>query len=235
MITSAPALLVIVADADAASAAACREALADAGHQVLHAWDGRQLAALCRDAPPGLIVTDLGLPDGPALPAIAEATRDRRVPVIVVADDWPAEALDAGGDLAVEAVLTKPVAPAALRAAAALAVRRFARDEALRAEVAGLRQQLEDRKLIERAKGVVTRRLGLDEAEAYRRLRRLSADRNQKVSEAARRVLDCDAVFDELERAAGPRPPGGPQRHESDGNGAARGLGPSVRPEANGE
>ncbi len=199
---TAPALHVLLAVPDPAAAALFAEALRGQEHRVASAASTRQFAERCREAPPDVIVTELLLPDGPALPAVAAATRERRVPVVVVAADYP-DGPDAA-DVPVEAVLVPPVAPAALRAAVTLAARSFARDEALRAEVAGLRRQLEDRKLVERAKGIVTRRLGVDEAEAFRRLRKLASDRNRKLVEVARRVVECDEVFAELDRSAGP-------------------------------
>ncbi len=197
---------IVVADVDLAWASACREALGRDGHRVLHARDGRQLAELCRVAAPSVVVADLRLPDGPTLALLAEATRERHVPLVVVAADLAPDVLAAARDLPVEAALTKPVAPAALRAAVAWAARRFAIDEALRAEVSGLRQALEDRKLVERAKGIVGRRLGLDEPAAFRSLRKVASDKNRKLADVARRVIDCDEVFVELEHAAGGAP-----------------------------
>jgi AmiR/NasT family two-component response regulator len=76
---------------------------------------------------------------------------------------------------------------------------------AAKQEAAGLRLALEERKLIERAKGTVMRRLKVDEADAFRRLRRLSSDRNWKVIEVARHVLNAEEVFALLDRAGGPR------------------------------
>ncbi len=229
-----PCLDIVVADAGLAWATACLEALARDGHRVLHARNSRQIAELCRVATPNFVITDIHLPDGPALPTLAEATRDRRVPVVVVATDLTADALAAARDLPVEAALTKPVTPAALRAAVARAVRRFALDEALRAEVADLRQALEDRKLVERAKGIVCRRLGLDEQEAFRSLRKLSNDKNRELADVARRVIDCDEVFAELELAADPAPRDGRRRPRHNGNGAA-GHGRGAWPAGSGE
>jgi response regulator NasT len=82
---------------------------------------------------------------------------------------------------------------------------RFALYRAAEQEAAGLRLALEERKLIERAKGAVMRRLRVDETDAFRRLRRLSSDRNWKVIEIARQVLKAEEVFEALDRTAGPR------------------------------
>jgi AmiR/NasT family two-component response regulator len=74
-------------------------------------------------------------------------------------------------------------------------------------EVAELRQSLEDRKLLDRAKGIVMKRLGLDEEGSFRRLRKLASDSNRKVIEVARQVLLAEGFFHDLEclpRQAGP-------------------------------
>lgn len=75
---------------------------------------------------------------------------------------------------------------------------RFNELQSLREEVHTLRRTLEERKVMERAKGVVMRRLGLDEAEAYRRMVTLSSRSNCKLAELSQRVLECDEVFQKL-------------------------------------
>ena len=55
--------------------------------------------------------------------------------------------------------------------------------------------------LVERAKGAVTRRVGVPEDEAYRRLRKYASDRNQKLAEAARLILDAEEIFRALDRS----------------------------------
>ena len=83
----------------------------------------------------------------------------------------------------------KPIKARDLGPAINLAMARFALHQAAQQEAAGLRLALEERKLIERAKGTVMRRLRVDETDAFRRLRRLSSDRNWKVIEKAQ--ADC--------------------------------------------
>ena len=68
-------------------------------------------------------------------------------------------------------------------------MQRFEQFQALRREAADLRQALEDRKVIERAKGLLMKKAGLDEEEAFRRLQTLARDSNRKVVEVARMVL----------------------------------------------
>jgi response regulator NasT len=75
-------------------------------------------------------------------------------------------------------------------------MQRFAEFRSLRGEAGELRQALEDRKYIERAKGVLMKKAGLDEEEAFKRLRRLARDGNQKLIEVARMILRAEAAFE---------------------------------------
>jgi response regulator NasT len=93
------------------------------------------------------------------------------------------------------AYLVKPIKQPDLEPAIALAMRRFEQFQALRREAADLRQSLEDRKIIERAKGILMKRAGLDEDSAFRRLQKLSSDRNLKLVETARMILVTDEAF----------------------------------------
>ena len=83
----------------------------------------------------------------------------------------------------------------------AVTTRRFAQSQALSREVVELRQTLEDRKLIERAKGVVMNRLHVDGSDAYRRLRRMSSVRKIRLVDVAQEVLTTEAVFEALEQS----------------------------------
>ena len=97
-----------------------------------------------------------------------------------------------GGDqreVSILAYLIKPAKQADLEAAITIAMQRFEQFQTLRQEAADLRQALEDRKVIERAKGLLMKEVGLDEAGAFRRLRMLARDSNRKVVEVSRMVL----------------------------------------------
>ena len=86
---------------------------------------------------------------------------------------------------------------------------RFEHFCALRQEASDLRQALEDRKLVERAKGVVMRRLAVDEEDAFRRLQKVASVHNHKLTAVARGVLASEEIFAELEHG-GPRAGGTP-------------------------
>ena len=96
--------------------------------------------------------------------------------------------------------LVKPVAEAHIKAAIALAMLRYRHFQALVKEAAELRQALDERKVIERAKGALMKRLRVDEAEAFRRLRSLASEQNLKLVEVGRRIVAAEEVFSQLDR-----------------------------------
>jgi response regulator NasT len=170
------------------------------GHQVLAVvHSGRELVRQALALTPDLILAEVGLADLDAIEAAEQVCRDRPVPVVLVSAGLDADLVQRSGTRYVMAHVRKPIDPADVETAIALAVRRFEQFEELRREAADLRRDLEDRKLIERAKGVVMKRLGLDEPEAYRRLRKLANDQNRKLSEVAQMVLEADQPFQQLD------------------------------------
>jgi response regulator NasT len=188
-------LRVLAVDPDPAGREFYLTALSRLGHEVQTLATGADLAAACEVFHPDLVLTG---PDG--LAATEAACRERPVPVVLVADSF--EPLTVARALACQLVmgcLSRPVRDTALGAALAVAVSRFREQQALRAEVADLKQALEERKVIEQAKGSVMRRIGVSEEDAYRRLRKAASNTNRKVIDVAREVLAAEAPFAGLE------------------------------------
>jgi response regulator NasT len=187
-------LRVAVADDERDTLEFFRDLLTRLGHHVVvMASTGPELVRLCREAAPDLIVTDIKMPDLDGITAAEQVNGGRPVPVVLVSAYTEPELLaraEAAG--AVMAYLVKPVKAPDLAAAARLAVARFReRQQALRA--------LEERKPVERAKGAVMKRQGVDEDEAYRQLSKYAHHNNLKLTEVARLVLRADEVFAALE------------------------------------
>ena len=178
------------------------ELLPRLGHEVVAvAESGRRLVEACRATRPDLVITDIKMPDLDGIDAAAEVNREGPVPVILVTAHHDTHLLARAGAEHIMAYLSKPAKPVDLQAAISLAMLRFGHFQALRAEAASLRQALEDRKVVERAKGVVMKRLRADEPEAFRRLRTLASDTNRKLAEVAQTVLSADEVFQALEKS----------------------------------
>ncbi len=187
---------VVVADADLSVLDAYKKTLPPLGYDICVARSGRQLVEQCRVLRPDMVITDVLLPIIDGIAAADEICRERPVPVVLVSSAseplWVARALTNEN---IVAYLPKPIESAALGAALAVATRRFQLMQTLRAEVEAAQQSLEQRKLVERAKGALMKFLGLDEDEAFRRLRTLACERNKKLHDVAREVLGAAEVF----------------------------------------
>jgi AmiR/NasT family two-component response regulator len=166
------------------------------GHEVIAvAGTGRDLVEQCRVAKPDLVITDIRMPDMDGIDAAALIYKSSAVPVILVsAHHDPATIRRAEADF-VMAFLVKPIKQADLEPAIAIAIRRFDQFQALRKETADLKQALEDRKTIEKAKGILMKKANLDEHEAFRRLQKLASDKNKKLIEIARIILTAEEAY----------------------------------------
>ena len=166
------------------------------GHEVVAvAANGAELVELCREAKPALIITDIAMPAMDGLEAVRQICREQPLPVILVSGHHDDELIQRALHEQVLAYLVKPITRDQLQPAIALAMRRYREFEALRHQADDLRQALEDRSVIERAKGVLMTRGGLTEPDAFRRLQKLSSDKNQKMAEIARMIVTTEEAL----------------------------------------
>jgi response regulator NasT len=111
------------------------------------------------------------------------------VPIILVSGYHDPELIDRAAAEHVLAYLVKPIEIASLEAEIAIAVGRFREFQALTKEAAHYRQALSDRKVIERAKGILMRKTGLPEADAFQRLQKLASSNNKKLVDIAGMIV----------------------------------------------
>lgn len=172
------------------------ETLALLGHQVVcMVGTGRELIDRCLALRPDLVMTDIRLPDMDGLDAATQIYGVEPVPIIVISAFHDPQLIERAERNHVLAYLVKPIKQHDLEPAIAIAMSRFHEFRAMRQEADNLRQALEDRKLIERAKGLLMKRAGLDEPEAFRRLQKMARDKNQKLVEIAQIVITAEEVY----------------------------------------
>ena len=188
-------LRILVADDEPRMLDYYREVLPPLGHEVATASDGRQLIQQYRSFKPDLVITDIKMGDLDGIEAARQINQEAPTPVILVSAFHDDELLNRAESNGVMAYLIKPVKPPDLQAAIALALARFEQMQRLTREAAELRQTLEDRKLVERAKGALMKRAKIDEPEAYRRLQKLASERNIRMAEIARMILMAEEAF----------------------------------------
>jgi two-component system, response regulator PdtaR len=166
------------------------------GHQVVAvAKDGRELVERCRVVRPDLVITDIKMPDMDGIDAATQIYRDGPVPVILVSAYHDPEFIRRAEADHILAYLVKPIKQSDLEPAIAIAIRRFEQFQALRKEASDLKQALEDRKVIEKAKGILMKKANLDEHDAFRRLQRLASDKNRKLIDIAQMILTAEEAY----------------------------------------
>jgi response regulator NasT len=172
------------------------------GHKVVAvAGNGHELVERCRAVRPDLVITDIKMPDMDGIEAAIQIYRERPIPVILVSAYHDAALIERAEADHILGYLVKPIKQADLEPVIGLAMRRFEQFETLRRETADLRQALEDRKLIERAKGILMKRGSLNEQEAFRRLQKLASEKSRKLAEIAHMILLAEEAVKPLEKS----------------------------------
>ena len=189
---SAARIRVLVAEDDDNARALMLELLETLGHTVVaEVATGREAFERAMDVVPDVVLLDVHMPDGSGIEAAERITQNvPGVAVVLYSGDQGLTLTDRDVTAtAAIAFLPKPSPPRVLDSTIRLAATRAKELMAARQDAESARQALENRKTIERAKGVLMRRTGSSEQEAYRILQRTSQDRSVPMVEIARAVL----------------------------------------------
>jgi AmiR/NasT family two-component response regulator len=166
------------------------------GHTVVAvSGTGRDLVEKCKTEKPDLVITDIKMPDMDGIEASVQIYKQGPIPVILVSAFHDADFIRRAEADHILAYLVKPIKQADLEPAITIAMRRFEQFQALHRETADLKQALEDRKTIEKAKGVLMKKANLDEHAAFRRLQKLASEKNKKMIEIAHIILTAEEAF----------------------------------------
>ena len=166
------------------------------GHSVVgQASRGPEAMTLYKEHKPDVVLLDIRLDDADGIDVAGQLLKERRAPMIIISAYSDKDLVDRASAAGVFGYLIKPANAEALQAQMEVAVRRFEEQERLAAEKRELEQTLETRKLIERAKGIFMKRLGLDEPEAHRRLQQESQKRRINIAELAKRVIESEEML----------------------------------------
>ncbi len=139
---------------------------------------------------PDMIVVDAESAARDALEHVVMATRDARRPIVLFTNDEDTTHVKDAVAAGVSADIVAGLAPERIRPILDVAMARFQHEQELRRELADARSQLHERKVIDRAKGLLMQRQGLSEQDAYEKLRKTAMDRGLKLGEVAQRILD---------------------------------------------
>ena len=197
---------VLVAEDDPLIALGLCERLRSLGHEPIGpAADGAQAVELARESLPDLYLFDVEMPLLDGLQAVTQlADEGLRRPVVVVTGVEDPGLIERAIGSGVGAYLTKPVDTRELQAAIELTATRHAELQELEAEVGRAQQALEDRKMVERAKGLLMTALGLSEQDAFRRLQLTARERNLRLADVAARIVEQRTLLEPTDTQSAP-------------------------------
>jgi response regulator NasT len=188
---SKPPFRVVIAEDEALIRLDLKEMLEEEDYEVVgEAGDGETAVKLAVSQRPDLVILDVKMPVLDGLSAAEQIAAERIAPVVILTAFSQRDLVERARDAGAMAYLVKPFTKADLVPAIAMAVSRFQEVRALEAEVSNLRDRLEVRKLLDRAKGLLQAEHGLSEAEAFRWIQKTSMDRRISMRDVAQAVLD---------------------------------------------
>jgi response regulator NasT len=186
-----PNLKIVVVEDDATIRLFLKESLEKIGHQVVgEAATGTDMVRTVLALEPDVVVFDIHLPHLDGLKALAQIYQERIVAAVAITGDRDQDLVRRAVEEHVLAYLLKPVEAYQLGPALQVAWARFEELRKLASENATLQQNLQNRKIIERAKGVLMKRHRWSEADAFRRLQRGAMNRRMSMTDLAQAVLN---------------------------------------------
>ncbi|NNG25307.1 ANTAR domain-containing response regulator [Telluria aromaticivorans] len=144
---------------------------------------------------PDMIIVDSESDARDILEHIVIATRDERRPIVLFTEDDAPASMNAALDAGVSAYIVAGLHAGRVKSVLDVALARFRREQKLLGELLDTRKKLAERKVVDRAKGLVMTRYGLSEEQAYQRLRSMAMNKNMKLAEIAQRLIDVEDLL----------------------------------------
>jgi AmiR/NasT family two-component response regulator len=199
------ALRVVIAEDEALIRLDLKEMLQEEGYEVVaEAADGETAVERVMELRPGLVILDVKMPVLDGISAAERIAAARVAPVVILTAFSQRELVERARDAGAMAYLVKPFTKADLVPAIEMAVSRYNEIRALDGEVESLRDRLEVRKLLDRAKGLLQSGHGMTEPQAFRWIQKTSMDRRLTMRKVAEAVIEGS-----LQAAAGGEGTGG--------------------------
>ena len=190
------AIRILVAEDNDLVALTLEEQLKSLGYDVIAvAHTGAEAIDLASRLTPDMIIMDIRMPEIEGTEAAARINAQRPTPILMLTAYTDRETIRRAEAAGALGYLVKPVNEAELSPAINIALARFRDLQGLRQQVNDLEENLEARKLIERAKGILMQRLGLSERDAYERLRQRARDKRAKMKDIAQAIIEAEELL----------------------------------------
>lgn len=185
-------LRIILVDDQAERTLLLRDALVGQGFDVVGIFAtgadlARQVAALRAD----VIVADLDSPDRDTLESMRQVSFEQARPVVMFAQDGNPDTIRAAIQAGVAAYVVDGLTPERVRPIVDVAIARFAQFQDLRGQLDKARSSLAERKLVERAKGILMKRRAIDEDAAYALMRKMAMDQKARLVDVANKIIEA--------------------------------------------
>ena len=181
---------VIIADDESLIRMDLREMLTNLGYLVVgEVADGRSAVNQARELKPDIVIMDIKMGDMDGIEAAKVLTEERVAPVVLLSAYSQRELVERAREAGVVAYLVKPYREEDLSPTIEIALARFREFQELQTQVTDLQQALETRKLVDRAKGILMDKQGLTEAEAFRKIQKMSMDNRKPMKEVAEAII----------------------------------------------
>ena len=183
-------LRLVIADDESIIRMNLRETLVGLGYLVVgDAGDGVSAIHLARELRPDLVIMDIKMPKLDGIAAAKVLTEEKIAPVLLLTAYSDRELVERARDAGVVNYIVKPFREAELLPAIEIALARFAEFNSMATELGDLKDTMETRKLVERAKGVLMDTQGLKEQDAFRKIQQLSMNTRKSMREIAQAIL----------------------------------------------
>lgn len=184
-------LRIVIADNESIIRMDLKEILEEAGHTVVgEAPDGLKAVELARKCHPDLVIMDIKMPEMDGITAAKIISNEKLAPVLLLTAFSQKEIVEKAKDSGVLAYLVKPVKEANLFPAMEIALSRFQEFAELERELEEVKNSLETRKILDRAKGILMDAYSLTETEAYRRIQQYSMSKRKSIRDVAAAIVE---------------------------------------------
>ena len=188
--TRSPKAKVLICEDEGLTALRLKKALTSLGYEVVgEAKNGEEAVSQAARLKPDAILMDIRMPKLDGIAATEQIMAARPTAIVMITAYSERELVEAALRAGASGYLVKPVSDEQIEPALAVALNKFAELRELSGELTDLKEALEARKVVERAKGILMRRYQMPEDEAYRRLQKISRDRRQTLKQTAEQVL----------------------------------------------
>ncbi len=185
-------LKVMIVDNDLRRSNPLKQSLLDNGFDVIaHVEDDVNLQTKCCELLPDVVIIDTESPNRDVLDNVCMITQHNTRPVVMFSQDGDSDVVRAATKAGVSAYVVGTIASERLTPVIEAAIARFEETKQLREDLQEANMKLDERKIVERAKGILMRQRNLDEDEAYKMLRSMAMKKNMKLADLSTQLIDA--------------------------------------------